>query len=698
MYKITFLLALFAGQFALAQEQPKEQEKPKELEEVVVEKETKTFTNKNGNIKVDVANSIYNAVPNTLDLLAKLPKIQISPDKESISIVGKGSPLLYIDNQKVDINDLNSLAVDDIKTIEIINNPSSKYEAEGRAVILITRKFSKKEGYKVVVSETASFKKYFNNYSGINGNVKSGTLEFKANFNYNQLKVWESNGNDFTMPDFGIQSDYLVTAVTKRPQFIYGGGIFCKINEDDYLSVNFNRRSQDDIFDIVTHTFNQDQNEINEINTLNVNDENRNFTNSFLNYNHKIKSLDVILFSGFQFSSFNQKMESVISNNYNDTGFELSQYRNQKFGIDVFSGRIDLEKEFKNEMKLELGGLFLQADADTDFEVQNTNPPSIANSIYHYKEQNVAAYSQLSGSYKKVNYTVGLRAENTIVKGKYATESTLSISKNYLNFFPKAQLEVVIDSSNTISVNYAKSISRPNFSSTSQVSTYINPYFEWANNINLDPMLTDEISLTYQRKEISLRLIVSKSTNPVYYGASYNDSQNLLTFTTTNFEKQFDAAVELTVPFKYKFWSNTNVINVGQTKIEDQMAVVNASKPSLYVYSNHVFSLPKKIELSITGWGYTPQKLGVFQRSGLITMEAAISKTFFKQLDCTVSVNDIFRKMNFKDDFTINNVSAKGKYYTDSHLVAFSIKYSFGKIKKSEFVEKNIDENSGRIK
>jgi hypothetical protein len=140
------------------------------------------------------------------------------------------------------------------------------------------------------------------------------------------------------------------------------------------------------------------------------------------------------------------------------------------------------------------------------------------------------------------------------------------------------------------------------------------------------------------------------------------------------------------------------VINVGKTKIEDQLAEVKESKPSLYVYSNHVFSLPKKIELSITGWGYTPQKLGIFQRSGLFTMDAAVSKTFFKMLDCTLSVNDIFRKMNFKDDFTINNVSAKGKYYTDAHAVSFSVKYSFGKIKKSTFIEKNIDENSGRIK
>lgn len=117
------------------------------LNEVVVSQNKKTFTNTNGNIKVDVSNSIYNSVSNIVDLLAKLPTVQVSPDKESISVVGRGNPLIYIDNQKVGMNDLNALAFADIKTIEIIQNPSSKYEAEGCSVILITSKFSKKDSF-----------------------------------------------------------------------------------------------------------------------------------------------------------------------------------------------------------------------------------------------------------------------------------------------------------------------------------------------------------------------------------------------------------------------------------------------------------------------------------------------------------------------------------------------------------------------
>ena len=113
MQKILILISILLAQFVFSQE------KPKVLEEVKVVKEVKAFTNKNGNIKIDVANSIFNSVPNTVDLLSRLPKVQISPDKESITVIGKGTPIIYIDNQIVTMNDLNSLSVDDLSLIHI---------------------------------------------------------------------------------------------------------------------------------------------------------------------------------------------------------------------------------------------------------------------------------------------------------------------------------------------------------------------------------------------------------------------------------------------------------------------------------------------------------------------------------------------------------------------------------------------------
>ncbi|SNB18476.1 putative TonB-dependent outer membrane receptor [Flavobacterium psychrophilum] len=691
---LIILFGLMISNLALAQNEVKQDTISKKLEEVIIKTEKKVFTNKNGNLKVDVANSILKSVPNTIDLVSKLPNVIIDANKETINIIGKGNPLLYIDNQKVSINDLNALSVDEIKSIEIINNPSAKYEAEGRVVILITRKLSKKEGFKIDLTETASVKKRFNNYVGVNASIKKKKLEIKANFNYNQLTIWEGHDIKYEIPEENIISNYDVEAYTKRPQFIFGSGLFYKINDDDYFSISGNARAQKDIFGINTKTFNKQNTIENNILTQSSNDNNRVYINSFANYAKKIKSINTQFFSGFQFSNFNQKMVTLVENSYNNISFEQAQNRNQQFNVSVISGRTDLEKTFKNEIKLEIGGLFLSANAQTNSDISNLINLTLATSKYNFKEQNISGYSQVSGKIKKVQYSAGFRIENTNIIGKYTNEILPLIKKDYTNFFPKVQLDIPLDSSKTITLNYAKSIIRPNYSATNQGSTYINPYFIYGSNINLDPTINDEIAANFQYNDKSIRLRYYKNSNPVYGNFKYDNFQNILTFSEKNFDKEMGLEIDFTIPFTYKFWTVNNSLSFILNKIEDKLALQKESKPYMYYYSNHVFKLPKEYTISTTVWGLTTQHEGVFERKQPnFLIDLAISKKFLKQWDCTLSFNDIFKNFVYKENFTVNKVSSKSHYLSDTHEISLAIRYSFGKIKDSEFKEKSINEN-----
>ena len=693
------IICLIISGFSYGQNTVENDSISNKLTEVVVTKEKKMFSNKNGNIKVDVANSILNATPNTIDLLSQLPNITISADKENITVIGKGNPLIYIDNQKVGMNDLNALSVDDIKTIEIINNPSSKYEAEGRAVILITRKFSKKEGSQTTLSEVASFKKEFNNYLGINSSFKKNKFEWKANFNYNKLSPWESHRIDYQIPAADIISNYdVATANTKRKQFVFGGGLFYKINEEDYFSISMNSKLQSEPFDINTTTYNKNGTVENNVATYSDNKSQKNFINSFVDYSKKIKSIDTQLFTGFQYSNFDQDSKSLAQNNFNDTQFELAQNSNQKFNVGVFSGRVDFEKKFKNEMKLEYGGLYLGANAKTDFEILNYETNNTISSIYDFKEKNSAGYTQLSGSFKKIGYSVGLRVENTNIKGEFKNDDTPLINKNYTDFFPKAQLDIPIDSTKSITLNYAKSILRPNYSSTSQGSTYINPYFLYSRNIYLNPTINNQISSSFQYHDKSVKLTYYQNTDPVYSSFTFDNQNKILTFKEINFEKETGFNLEFTMPFTYKIWTSTNSISCILNKIEDESAEFIISKPYLYYYSSNEFKLPKGYSLVLTAYGLTDQKEGVFERKAWFVMNLGISKTFFTNWNCTLSYNDVFRNTIYNESFTINNVSSTARYLVDAHEFSIAVKYSFGKIKSSDFKEKNIDDNSNRIR
>jgi hypothetical protein len=695
---VALLATLLISAFCAAQNEVTQDTITNKLEEIEVKGKEKIFKNKNGTTKIDVANSVFKSATNAVDLLAKLPNVQISLNKESITVVGKGNPLLYIDNQRASLNDFNTLSVDDIKSIEIIKNPDSKYEAEGKVVIRIKRKFSKTDRFMVNLSETVSFKKRFNNSLGINSNFKKNRLELKTNFNYNALNIWERHDMSYQIPEAAISSNYDVEAYTQRPQFIFGGGLFYKINEEDYFSFNANAKLQNDTFGINTKTLNiQDETETKNV-TASDNDDTRNFINSFVNYSKKIKLIDTQFFTGIQYSNFSKNMNTIVENNENNSQFTVAQNRKQKFEVAVFSGRTDFEKVFKNEMKLEMGGVFLNAEAKTHLNVIDYANSVQNRSNYSFKEMNTSGYSQLSGKIKKIEYNAGLRIENTTIKGKY-DDGILAVKKNYTHFFPKLQVSVPIDSTKTLTLNYAKNITRPNYSSTNQGATYINPYFIYSSNINLNPAITNEIGVDFQWKDKSVSMIYYKNSNPVYANFSYDSQNNILTYNEKNFKQASGINLDFTLPFTYKIWTMNNNLSFVLNTIEDEQALQKESKPYMYYYSNTMFTLPKQYTISLTVWGMTNQKEGVFKiNQPRFIMDVAISKTFFDNWECVLNFNDISRSSIYQQNFTINNISSKANYYMDAREIALSVKYSFGKISKSEFKEKSINENSNRIK
>ena len=669
-----------------------------ELNEVVISKEKKMFTTANGNVKIDVANSVYSTIPNPIDLLSKLPSVQIGSDRESISIVGKGNPLIYIDGQKGTISDLNALSVADIKTVEIIKNPSSKYEAEGRAVILITRKVSKKDSFKTEISEVASFKRNYNNYLGFNSSFKKDKLEWKANFNYNLRNPWENHSLEYEIPKASIVSNYDVTANSHVKEYIFGGGAFYKINEDDYLSVNINGKMRNDTFDINTFTFNENQNEVNNVFTFSDNSSSKNFMNSFINYSKNIKAIDTKLFIGFQGSNYNQHLLSLVQNNFNETDFKLSQNRDQKFNVDVFSGRIDLEKKFKNEMTLEYGGLYLKAKSKSNADIFDFEEGKSEVSDYDFKEENLAAYVQFSGKLKKIDFSFGLRTENTNVYSKFKTQVSPSIDKNYTNLFPKADLTIPIDSTKSINVNYSKSIVRPNYSSLSQIATYINPYFLYGSSINLGPAFVDELSSSFQYRDKTLKLSYYQTkdvTNPSFV---FNEETNVLMITDINYKRETGFTIDFTLPFTYKFWKTTNSLIFVKSKVEDDTALLHPSKPYLYYYSNNTFKLPKDFSFVFSFWGTTKQNDGIFERKANFVVDMSLAKTFGKNWSCTLNYNDIFKATSYTDTFTVNNVHSKFKYLVDANEISIAVRYSFGKIKDSEYKQKSVNESESRIR
>jgi hypothetical protein len=171
-----------------------------------------------------------------------------------------------------------------------------------------------------------------------------------------------------------------------------------------------------------------------------------------------------------------------------------------------------------------------------------------------------------------------------------------------------------------------------------------------------------------------------------------------MTFKDINFDKSSGFTVDFTLPFTYKFWTTTNSLLFILEKVEDDEAVFLASKPYSYYSSNNEFKLPKQYALVLNFWGLTKQYTGVFETSPRFVVDMAVSKTFFKKWNCTLSLNNIFKNNIQTEQFTINTINSKARYVVDNQEISLAIKYSFGKVKESEFKEKNNDENQNRIR
>lgn len=668
------------------------------LNEVALVAAKPVVTNTNGNLKIDVTNPVFASVPDPMELLAKLPDIQVSPDRESLTVMGKGAPLLYVGNQHISLEEFNALSVDDIGSIEIIKNPSAKYEAAGRAVLLIHRKIGDTEGLKLNGSEMLSFKQNFNNYNSLNGSFKKKRVTLKGNFAFNDLGHWESHTFAFAIPEREIYSDYLVLIdKNDRVQINTGGGLYYQINEFDYFSLNTTVRLQTDRASLDTETFLKQKDQEDLIFTRTLNDNSKTFVSSNFNYKKKLHPT-INLFTGLQFSSFVHKLGTDIYNDYNTTEYVRSQDRHQKYRIDVLAFRLDMEKTFENGFKWEFGTNISGAEANAFTGIQFFGTETNTDTNYGYSEKMYATYSQLSGKIgTNLSFNAGLRMENNAVKGEVRTDANPLVNRNGTTFFPKAMLNLEIDSTKSLTVNYAKTIARPDYSRASSISAFINPFLEGAGNVNLLPTFTEELSANFQYRNSSLSVSYSKRKNPMYFSIGYENNSEKAILSLKNLERESSFDINLTIPVAKGIWTATNSAIFFNRRIENPTAQVNESIPNLYFYTDQQFKIAKDMTISIGGWGLTKTSDGIFKRNGLVSFNAAVTKTFFEKWHGAIRFNDITKAQNFEERYSINGVNANGTYFGDAREIAVSLKYSFGKIKKPTYENKDIDENLDRI-
>tara|TARA_R110001606_G_scaffold267602_1_gene416391 strand:+ start:1243 stop:3540 length:2298 start_codon:yes stop_codon:yes gene_type:complete len=665
-------------------------EKAENLDGISIKATKKVLENKGGNIVANVEGTILAKEMSTIELLSKLPNLQISADGEQVSIIGKGNPLIYVGRQRISLEELQTLQVDDIKTIEIINNPSVKYEAEGRAVLLIIKRRNSKEGTQLNLTEKVSSKTFLNNYLGSNISVKKNNLEWKLNAAYNQLKIWEKNKATYEVTNKNIFSDYEVEAITTRPQYIFGGGLYYSINDTDYISFNSIFRTQNEPFTIDTNTFLEDNGNQQNINTLSNNEGERIFSSSNINY-FKAFNAKQNLFLGVQYTNYTRDVDNSIRNTFENATTSDLVTISQDFNVESVVLKGDYSISFEKGNQLEIGFNTARNVSKSLLQINQEN------SNYKYIEAINALYSQFSGGKENYHYAFGFRLEDTNIEGGFRDSNTLLVDRKNIYIFPRANINFKFSDDRSLNFSFASSINRPNYSTAVTTTAFINPGLEFQGNINLKPTTINEISSSFQVKDKSISLEYFKSKNPVNYRFFFDETRDISIMSPANFNEEIGVNLKVSYPFKYKFWTSTNTATFSYSLINDESILKKEATPYLYFYTNQQFKINNLSSFNLNGWLLSNRKDGIFNRQEVFTINAVFTTKLFSKLDVTVSANDIFNTMEFRENYVLQNLNVSSLFFTDVNEYAISLRYVFGNIKDSNYKNKSVDDELNRM-
>lgn len=667
------------------------------LDEVIVKEKRERFTNEGGNLRMNVAQTALAASNNTLDLLSKLPGAILSSDRESLTIIGQGSPLIYLNNQQISLSEFSAIPVSDIQDVELINNPSARYEANGRIVLLVRLKRQRAEGYRIELANNLARKQGWNNNLTANANWNKDKWTGKLNLGYQQQQPWEQVESEFSLLDQFFASAYQATVFGNRNVYIIGGGLAYQNNANSSLSLRFNTHIRDGQGDATTFSSLQQDTQQSEFVTATDQDDHRHNINLNLNYNRDWKKSS--LFLGGQYLNYGKGLDADIANSTNGSTFVPEQIRNQLFKVNLSAFRLDLEHRFTDQFKGELGFNVAYTASPTTQDITDLTqePASFTNSQFTLDEKITAAYSQLSGSLRKLNWTIGLRAEQADVEGGLVGENDLRIDRNQFFLFPNLSLNQPLDSNSNLTFNYRRSIQRPNFSNLSQVAFYVNPFTIIQENTGLLSSLQDDYALVYQWQQSSLRLSCVHNRNPNFFSTFYDETQELYVLSRRNFDRSTTFALSLTLPFSRKAWSSLNGISLFSSNISDADEITQPASPYLYAYTQQEVDLSEKMSITLRAWGMTKRREGIFERNAIITTDFVATYQPSEPLVISLSFIDMFNGFYFQDIATIQAVQSLQRFNIDSRQVALSIRYSLGK-SKADFQTREAFEASNRVR
>jgi hypothetical protein len=639
-----------------------------QLDEVVIEAKRPLISMEPGKTIMNVADNATNQTDNTYDLLKKFPGIAID-NEDNISLNGKSGIMVMVDDRPTYMsgsslaNYLKGIPSNSVERIEAMDNPSSKYDAEGVAGIINIKTIRKTEkGFTGSVFASGGSGRYFKHNEGFDLNYRSSKFTVYGNFSYYHQKM----GQDIYMrTEYADGTKHEVNGEDGEnwKQKNTYDGLFGKFGADFYvdrknvvsLSYRGSGGTGNTSTDLMTRVI---------FNNAILSSYSQDASSEWLNGNHTTNLNYEHLFDTVYLRKISFDL-NWLHNNNNGKGDNLIKYYNGDFASftesigycldqplvsDVYSVKADFEYQFTPKLKFDAGlkGSYVRNNNKMIYDyTKNELPDTAYNNRYLYDEIIGAAYAMLNYSFSaKTNLQVGLRTEATSFTGENIDMDTLT-KGFYCRPFPSINLSQQIGNRHNLNFAYRYRLSRPNYTDLNPFIARNEAYTYSSGNPDLLPEYSHTLDLTYSLGyKYFMTLGYTRSDGTIHNLSYYDDSTHILLTKPENIGKSDYLSISFTTmqSFFNNVWRLRGFINGvysnSQVFYKDKWEGAKNFNSTIWL-SSEVDIIPT-LTFEVACWGMLPNK-SLFTKTGsYFAVNTGIKKTLLNNmLTLTLSVNDI---------------------------------------------------------
>lgn len=662
------------------------------------------------------------------EALENVPSVQVDGEG-NVSLRGNENVRILIDGKPsalIGISDpaqaLQSLPADIVDRIEVVTNPSARYEAEGSAgIINIILKKGKLKGLNGSVNVSGGIPATAS--ASANLNYRTGKWNFFTNFGYRYSNWERKNSSKTTRFDSeGVPRYEEMNGESTRKNnsfnMMLGTEYFLTDKDTFTISGSYRKQSGGDDSDLNYLDFDADRNQTaSSTRTQRQDSEGYDVEGNF-NYKHEFND------KGHEFTVDvrSNYSEDNRDGNLREIG-NLVDSSERTANLDTRNNTTisaDYVYPFGEKGKLEIGARGDITGMLTDFKVDSLSndgwvPKDKFFTRTDYMQNVYAAYVQYGQAFGKFSYFAGIRMENSDITVKSLLNNS-TVNKNYTDFFPSLFLNYEFESTDQLQLSYSRRIRRPRSWFLIPFSSYSDNRNLFMGNPDLNPQYTDSYEMSYVTKLGKLMI-----TPNVYYSITHDNIQRYQSINDDgaivsrpiNVGTDERYGGDLTFTYRpFKWWNLMGNVNLfgyktrGQhtdtyTDIETgetmtQVTNFDGDGFSWFGRLSNTFNLPSKFSIQLSGMYRAGNKTAQSERKPMYGVDLSLSKDLFNDnATITASVRDLFNTRSFRSTSFGENFFMESKFRWGVRSVNVSFSYRFNQSKRDQRKRQQNNQENG---